>query len=267
MIELYVPILYSIRREMLRFNHTLGSSIVRFAANFTFDYLWVPAYAMYILGSALSVLPNILLSLFAFVMIYEAGYLFCDNIGIRFEKKGLCNYVYRRPLSVWSVLVAMIIRLLLVAGLFVFLKGIFSTDVIFMFILTFLVFIVHSIMNEKYRIATFLSLRLLKGYVPYAFLLFSLSITDRLLVFMGLLGVSAYYTLEYGARKMGKRSPFDVTEERYSLIRFMIVFLSTGIAVLFEATFAQWILVLLFVVLNNIFFFMMYHLRKLVLGK
>jgi len=267
--ELYIPILYSIKREVNRFNHTYASSVIRLVAGMTFDYLWVPIYALLMSGSffVTGIYLDLIFYVLMFMILYEIGYMVSDNIGIRFEKKELRNYVYKKLPSLPELGIGILIRLLLLCLLFIIFNRL-NSYIIFGYVLTLGVFLVHSFVKEKYKVSTFIALRFLKGFVPYAFLIFYLSFSDRILIISGLIGISLYYSIEYASRKTRLAIKLDVTDERNSYKRFILVLvISAALSLVFDVSAVKYFIFLLIMAMHNMLFFFLYDIKDRLFGK
>jgi len=221
--EVYVPFAYSIVREMRRYKLTMFQSMVRVGANFIQHFLWIPLYAMIVLGDFLW--GQVAYFLAAFIIIYEAGYLISDTLGPHYEKKSLRKLVYKQ-ISPVSVFVGVVIRMVIVALL--------VTPWAVPYLLTIAVFLAHSLLNERFRIATFPAFTLMKGLIPFSFLLVSLGQEHILLIVAGLFGTACFETLEYYARKNLGKSEKGFLEIKNSLRRFLIILMSMSVlAVMF----------------------------------
>jgi hypothetical protein len=210
-------------RDVHLYKVALVSSAFTFFKNMILVYIWVPFLALLVLNrlTDLALYGEIILNLFIFILVYETGYIIADTIGVKFEDKKIRRVLYdHAPVS--AIFLAITIRFLGVAVLL----GVFTTttQTLIAYALTILVFICHAFTKETYRIATFLGLRVLKGFVPYAALIHSLPINYQILVFIGLLGSAVYYSIEYYIKKLGGKIEFDIFSINHSFIKIAIVF-------------------------------------------
>jgi hypothetical protein len=212
-------------RDVRLYKISVATSLMTFFKNIFLVYAWVPFLMLLVLDMFLqfSVYGLLAMHLLSFILVYEAGYIASDVIGVTFEDKRIRRKIYDDVPIVLS-LSGIVIRLLLVS---LILTSLSAGPVVFLYVLTAVVFFLHASSKEHYRIGTFICLRILKGLVPYAFLLPLLPQEYVLLIFIGLLGTSIYYLIEYYIKKLGGKIEFDIFSFKNSLIKIWIVGLLT----------------------------------------
>ena len=84
-------------------------------------------------------------------------------------------------------------------------------------------FVLHGLLKEKYRIATYLGLKIMKGYAPYIFLVAALTIQENTLVLIGLIGGAIYYAIPYYTRKLDGKLKVDLLNTKNTFIRIIII--------------------------------------------
>jgi hypothetical protein len=98
-----------------------------------------------------------------------------------------------------------------------------TSDMVTIYIVLLGMFVTHSFAKERYRIATFLGLRVLKGFAPFAFLVTGLPDYAKLFIFSGLLGNAVFYSIEYYLKKLGDRVQIDIFSIRNYTIKLCIM--------------------------------------------
>lgn len=235
--KLIIPLLYITNREVYRIKVSKSSSIIRIITAMILNFLWVPIYALILLNKLLElpVYYSIFIYLVTFLLFYEIGYILSDNVSVRFETGKIRRKFFKKLPSLKIIGVSIFLRLVLIFGIFKLYSSLFYEEIVFIYLFTLFIFLIHCILKENYRIGTFIVLRILKGFVPYAFLLFSLSIEENLLVFSGLIGTAFFYAIEYSVRKLGGKIDMNFYSIKSVFLEFSIIFLlSGGIAVIFR---------------------------------
>ncbi|MBN2566883.1 hypothetical protein JXB02_02230 [Candidatus Woesearchaeota archaeon] len=235
-LEFFIPLWYAVRREVLRFGLTNLSSSIRYFSLLVLMYLWVPAYAL-LVGQTYAealIYVRLAIGILTFAVLYEAGYIFTDTIGSRLEWRDAMNTVYQEEIPLWLSIAGICIRIALVGIVMVGLRGWFPRAMQAYYLIVLLIFFIHGCLNGALRVVTFFTLRVLKGYAPYAWLFSTLPAYHASLVITALCGVSAFYTIEYGTRKLGFPLRKNLYDERHSYFRFVLVlcFTLTGVFLL-----------------------------------
>jgi len=223
--DLYKPFVYTVRRERARVKLSVRNGIIRIISNALSDYVWVPFFAFLILGlfAVPAAYGKLVLHVLMFMLVYEAGYIISDVVGPRIERKKTSKNIFRKQPSARAVTFAVAGRAAVAVLAFVILPDIFAWDIIVLYAVTLILFLTHSVFKEQYRLPTFLGLRILKGLVPYLFLISVLPLGDRVLVLSGIVAISMYYGIEYGTRKLGHSLKTNLYSNKNSFLRFLIV--------------------------------------------
>ena len=208
--ELIIPTMY-IMKSIGRDN---------FIGNLIGD-LWIPLYALSILQlfSDISVYYKIIIYLLTFFILYEIGYIFSDNIGIKYEKKSSQRKVYNEKIPDKHFITAIVLRVVLITAIFLIFDKLFVKSIIIAYLATMAIFLLHSLIREKYRLVTYLCLKIMKGYAPYLFLISILLIQEKTLVLVGLIGEGIYYSIPYYVRKINGKLDFDLLSTKNSFIK------------------------------------------------
>lgn len=222
--EFMIPLWYTIKRDMLRHQHTARTGVVAFASAMLRDYIWIPIYAIYVLGEPnIFQITGIILHLVAFSIAYEMGYIYTDNISIKKEKAKIRRVVYKEPVSDKYTYSSLLIRLAILSGFLFFMEPWLNMEIVYLYISLLVTYLIYGNLGEKFRVPLFLVLRFLKGFVPYAFLLFALDRNHFLFVCIVLLGTAIFSTIEYGSRKL-EVTYINVQKIQYLWIRYLIIF-------------------------------------------
>ena len=268
-IEFLIPVLYSVNREIYRFNLSKIDGLIRPISSMIRNYLWLPIYALIILNKFedISVYYNIFIYIITFMVLYEIGYIIADNIGIRFEKKEIRRDFYKKQIPLSVVGTAVFLRLITVGILFKIHENLFYKEIVLLYFFTLLIFIVHSLLRDSYRVGTFIMLRIMKGFVPYAFLLFQMPLEENLLVFSGLIGIALYYSTEYSVRKLGETLPINIYSEKFSFLKFLFIFILASIISVFYRISVEKILIFftVFAICHIVILFLSEVKKKIVL--
>lgn len=252
--ELFIPFQYSVMRDVHLYGSSVASAAATFFKNMVLIYAWLPFLALLVLDQFThwQVYGTLTVYLFAFILLYEAGYITADTIGARFEDKKIRRLLYRN-VPFWASIVGICTRLLLTAGLLALLSA--PISVLIAYTTTFALFLCHAFFKEMYRIATFLSLRMLKGFTPYAFLFYELSFEYKSLVFVGLISTAFYYSIEYYTKKLGGKITFDVFSVKNSFIKVFIAgFLSLVLTIMLQIPFQKTALFLIIFFVHHVLY-------------
>lgn len=223
--EFIIPLWYTIRRDMLRHDHKFLTSLIAFGSSMLRDYIWVPIYIFFIVGVPNQFqLTGIFLHLIAFSIAYEIGYIFTDNISIKYENKNIRHVVYEEPVPERTVYFSILIRLLILA-IMLWLMDAWMSRIIFISYISLLgIYFIYGLLSEKLRVPLFVLLRYLKGFVPYAFLILHLPKYHLILVSIVLMATAIFYSIEYGTRKL--ELPYiNIQKLRYLWLRYFIILL------------------------------------------
>jgi L-asparagine transporter-like permease len=255
--EFLVPLLYSVRREVYRFKISNFQSASRLLSSIAHCYLWVPIYALIVMNqlTEISVYFEILVYLLSFLVLYEIGYIVSDLIGFRFENRKVRRETFTEKIPVYAVCAGILVRLLFIGIIMITFQHMFNIQMTILYAFTLLIFVIHSFVNEKYKVGTFFGLRILKGMVPYAFLILILPTHEMVLILSGLIGISYYYSIEYAHRKLNKSMKIDIYNDGYSFVRFfIIIFLASIVSILFLIPLEKFLIFSAIVLIHHIAF-------------
>ena len=219
-IEILIPIVYTIQRDVYRESGKFLKSVGNTLKNVIFMYLWIPFYCLFLLQKLQDPFAYIIIMtyLLAFMIVYEIGYLIADIVLVKYEDKHLRRVIYEKQPPLVMVISGVIFRILIFILLaYILCPDLFNGTVI-IFVTTPIMFLVHAILKEQYRLATFIGLRILKGLAPYSCYILILPKDNASLVFSGLLGTAIYYSVPYYSKKLGR----DIDKEYLSFNNFIL---------------------------------------------
>ena len=223
--EFKIPLYYTIKRYMIRQNTGFRKSVEAFFSSLLRDYVWVPLYALIVLDVNISKeILGILLHLITFSIAYEMGYLYTDNISILKEDLSIRKVIYETPRPLINIYYALLIRCFVLGGMLVIIQPWSSLEITFLYILIPCIYLVYGNLKEKFRIPFFIILRFLKGFLPYAFLLFGLSLIQLETVSLLIFATALFFSIEYITRKL-KITYINIQQVQYIWVRYLIIIL------------------------------------------
>lgn len=227
--EFLFPLIYTGRRDVHLYGCNFTTSVNTVLKNAILVYLWVPIYALFIAGNwnTFAIYVQIIVYVAAFLVVYEIGYIITDNIGYLFEDPNIRREVFAARPPVWLLVSGICIRIVCLALLGILAYEWVTPNIVMIYATLLGMFIAHSFVKERYRIATFLGLRVLKGFAPFAFLVAGLPDYAKLFIFSGLLGSAVFYSIEYYLKKLGERVQIDIFSIRNYTIKLCIMIVLT----------------------------------------
>ncbi len=221
--EFVIPLWYTVRRDMLRHNNTVKSSIIGCSSSLVKENIWVLIYATIVLGTSISyVFVGVILHLIAFSVAYEIGYIYTDNIGIRIEKKQTRNVIYSSKIPNRDVFISISIRIFFLALYLILIQPWMNLEIAYLYVFTILIYFTYGSVKENYRIPLFAILRFLKAFVPYAFLLLLLDKWKLSLVLIVIFGTAVFFTIEYASRKLELKY-INVHKPKYLWLKYLVI--------------------------------------------
>jgi hypothetical protein len=243
-IEFLVPTFYTLKNSNTNF---IGSLTVN---------IWIPVYAILMLGigTLWSTYIDLAIYFVTFMITYEIGYIFVDNIAYKWENKEIRNTIYHSPATGSEIILAILIRLLVISAIFLLFDH-FSPAIVMVYCVSLGIFIIHGLLKETFRPATMIALRIIKGYAPYAFLVNLLSLQQRALILMVLIGTAIYHSIPYTTRKLSGTTRVDVGTIRNSWLRVVITLPLLIIAMLmFTVSLEDGVIMFITLILHHLFF-------------
>ncbi|MDT0650413.1 hypothetical protein [Autumnicola edwardsiae] len=233
-IELGIPILYTLERYRKRHDSNWATSVVAYFSSMLRDYMWIPIYIFLVTdGPFLFQLSGLLLHLLAFSIIYEAGYLYTDNISVKKENVKIRKVIYKEALQENHVYFAMLLRVIVVGIMFLFMQPWLSLEIIILYLSILAIYYIYGNLQESYRVPLFLLLRFLKGFIPVSFLLLSLESVPTTLISLLLLATASFFTIEYASRKLDL--PYiNIQLMKYVWVRYLIIFVFLAPYLIFD---------------------------------
>jgi len=260
--QLFIPLLYTVLREIPRYKRSIFEAISCSLSSCLFYYLWVPIYTLFALGNLtdlgayLVLLPHFV----AFVILYEAGYLISDYCGSKREDRKLGRAVFRN-LQFKVLSGAVLSRIAIVLAILFSVRS--NPSIYLLHGLTFAIFLVHSLVQGQYRLATFMGLRVLKGFVPYATMIMLLPLVHKMLILSALIGHGIHQAMEYYPRKLGARIIRNYYCNDVLYVRFLAILSSSFLfTVIFGIDLKVFTLFIMFIALHHIFYVTMVDLNR-----
>ncbi len=138
--------------------------------NLAFEFIpWLIISLIYSQFESINTLKYLISSYFAFISIYEIGYIFNDFYSVRFEKNGRLRgprHVNHSTIITW-----IIFRLLVFISCSLFLPFGNSHEWIIFYVVLSIIFLFHNLINEKeLKVISFFWLAFLKFLAPVIFL-------------------------------------------------------------------------------------------------
>lgn len=221
--EFKIPLWYTVKRDMIRHDHDVKTAVIDVSVSLIRDYIWIIPFFLIMNDFDLSIYYlGIFGHLICFSIAYEIGYIYTDNIGIENEKASTRNTIYEISVTRKQVYFSILIRLFSLVVLFVLMAPVVTPQVLALYILLLFTYFVYASVHEKIRVFLFVVLRFLKGFIPYGFLLLTLSTKNLLLVTCFLLGTSIFVGIEYGSRKLGF-AYINVYKPRYFWLKYVFI--------------------------------------------
>lgn len=223
--EFLVPILYSLKRYKIRQCTSWYKSVIGFVSSLLRDYLWVPIYAIFMVGGPnWTQITGIILHLLTFSIAYEMGYIYTDTISILKEDKDIRKVIYQENQPFSHIYTALGIRLIFLAGFLYLIQFWLNWYIVGLYLLILSIYFVYGNLSEKWRTPLFVILRYLKGFIPYAFLLIQLPRIQFVMVFLVTLSTAIFFSIEYFSRKF-KIEYINIQLLKYIWVRYLIVFI------------------------------------------
>jgi hypothetical protein len=266
-IEIIVPLVYSVKRECLRFGLSCKASAFRVVSAALKSSLWIPIYIL--LASIENVdfqtMTYLMAAVISYIIVYEAGYLYTDNISILGETSSIKNAVYTEPVGLSTVYLGIVIRVIVSLGLLGLVDSVVVKAMWPYFAATLFIFYVHGKIGERYRVATFLMLRVVKAVAPYAVLYPLVNQMTPVIFVVAVVGLNLFDVLEYGARKSSLQSSeeidfFDITYGLLSLATSVVLVLVALLAA--QKAMVDYLLLLCCMAVYTSLVNLMLHLRR-----